>query len=88
MLQVFNCLDAEELYDEAMNNAETDDDRASYWDSPSWNLSAIIITHLNDLSTLFCKILRKTGIVLCMLFEIISHHSYSEQCCHCSEQYS
>lgn len=38
MLQVFNCLDAEEIYDEAMSNAETDDDRAGYWDSPSWNV--------------------------------------------------
>lgn len=38
MLQVFNCLDADEIYDEAMDNAETDDDRADYWDSPSWNV--------------------------------------------------
>lgn len=38
MLQVFNYLDAEEIYDEAMSNAETDDDRAGYWDSPSWNV--------------------------------------------------
>lgn len=39
MLQVFNCLDAEEIYDEAMSNAETDDDRADFCDSPSWNVS-------------------------------------------------
>ena len=38
MLQVFNRLDADEIYDEAMNNAEPDDDRADYWDSPSWNV--------------------------------------------------
>lgn len=38
MLQVFNCLNADEIYDEAMDNAETDDDRAGYWDSPSWNV--------------------------------------------------
>ena len=38
MLQVFNCLYADEIYDEAMDNAETDDDRADYWDSPSWNV--------------------------------------------------
>ena len=39
MLTVFNRLDADEIYDEAMNNAETDDDRAGYWDSPSWNVN-------------------------------------------------
>lgn len=39
MLIVFNDLDAEELYDEAISNAETNDDRAGYWDSPSWNVS-------------------------------------------------
>ena len=39
MLQVFNCLDAEEIYDEAMSNAENDDNRADFWDSPSWNVS-------------------------------------------------
>lgn len=38
MLTVFNRLDADEIYDEAMSNAETDDDRAGYWDSPSWNV--------------------------------------------------
>lgn len=38
MLVVFNYLDAEELYDEAMDNAETNDDRAGFWDSPSWNV--------------------------------------------------
>lgn len=38
MLQVFNYLDADEIYDEAMDDAETDDDRADYWDSPSWNV--------------------------------------------------
>ena len=38
MLTVFNRLDAEELYAEAMDNAETDDDRAGYWDSPTWNV--------------------------------------------------
>lgn len=39
MLQVFNCLDAEEIYDEAMLNAENDDERADFWDSPSWNVN-------------------------------------------------
>lgn len=38
MLTVFNRLDAEEIYGEAMSNAETDDDRAGYWDSPAWNV--------------------------------------------------
>lgn len=38
MLEVFNYLDADEIYDEAMDTAETDDDRAGYWDSPSWNV--------------------------------------------------
>lgn len=35
MLQVFNYLDADEIYDEAMNNAETDNDHADFCDSPS-----------------------------------------------------
>lgn len=39
MLTVFNDLDPDELYDEAFDNAETDDDRAGYWDSPSWNVN-------------------------------------------------
>ena len=39
MLTVFNILDPDELYDEAFDNAETDDDRAGYWDSPSWNVN-------------------------------------------------
>ena len=39
MLMVFNDLDPDELYDEAFDNAETDDDRAGYWDSPSWNVN-------------------------------------------------
>lgn len=38
MLAVFNNLDPDELYEEAFDNAETDDDRAGYWDSPSWNV--------------------------------------------------
>lgn len=38
MLRVFNCLDADEIYDEAIDNAKTNDDRAGYWDSPSWNV--------------------------------------------------
>ena len=39
MLMVFNNLCAEDLYEEAFVNAETDDDRAGFWDSPSWNVS-------------------------------------------------
>ncbi|MBQ4556174.1 MAG: hypothetical protein IJA60_00820 [Clostridia bacterium] len=39
MLVVFNNLNPDELYDEAFDNAETDDDRAGYWDSPSWNVN-------------------------------------------------
>ena len=39
MLMVFNDIDPDELYDEAFDNAETDDDRAGYWDSPSWNVN-------------------------------------------------
>jgi len=38
MLSVFCDLDAEEIYDEAMSNAENDDERADYWDSPAWNV--------------------------------------------------
>lgn len=38
MLTVFARLDPDEIYDEAMENAETDDDRAAYWDSPSFNV--------------------------------------------------
>lgn len=38
MLEVFNNIFADELYEEAMNNAEDDDDRAGYWDDPSWNV--------------------------------------------------
>lgn len=38
MLTVFNHIFSDELYEEAMNNAEDDDDRAGYWDSPSWNV--------------------------------------------------
>lgn len=39
MLQVFNNLFADELYEEAFDNAETDDDRAGFWDSPAWNVN-------------------------------------------------
>lgn len=39
MLTVFNDLNAEEIFDESMENAESDYSRASYWDSPSWNVS-------------------------------------------------
>ena len=38
MLRTFNCLYADDLYEEAMANAETDDDRAGFWDSPSLNV--------------------------------------------------
>lgn len=38
MLVVFNRICADELYEEAMENAETDDDRAGFWDSPAWNV--------------------------------------------------
>lgn len=39
MLTVFNNLLSDDLYEEAFDNAETDDDRAGFWDSPSWNVS-------------------------------------------------
>lgn len=39
MLVVFNHLYADEIYEEAMNNAEEDDERAGFWDSPSWNVN-------------------------------------------------
>ncbi len=39
MLTSFNLIYADELYEEAMENAETDDDRADYWDSPAWNVN-------------------------------------------------
>lgn len=38
MLAVFCLIDGDEIYDEALSNAETDDERADYWDSPSWNV--------------------------------------------------
>lgn len=38
MLSVFCLLDGEEIYDTAMGNAETDYDRAGYFDSPSFNV--------------------------------------------------
>lgn len=38
MLSVFCLLDGEEIYDKAMDNAETDYDRAGYFDSPSFNV--------------------------------------------------
>ena len=43
MLMVFNDLDPDELYEEAFDNAETDDDRAGYWDSPSWRLGRLLV---------------------------------------------
>lgn len=39
MLTVFNQLRGDDLYDEAMANAETDDERADYFESPAWNVS-------------------------------------------------
>ena len=36
---VFNQLCGDDLYDEAMANAETDDERADYFESPAWNVS-------------------------------------------------
>lgn len=39
MLVVFNHLYADEIYEEAMSNAENDDERADYFDSPSWNVN-------------------------------------------------
>lgn len=38
MLAVFCQLDRDELYEEAFDNAEMDDERAGYFDSPSWNV--------------------------------------------------
>jgi hypothetical protein len=38
MLEVFNNIFADDLYEEAMNNAEDDDERAGYWDDPAWNV--------------------------------------------------
>jgi len=38
MLTVFNNLIADDLYEEVFDNAEIDDDRADFWDSPSWNV--------------------------------------------------
>ncbi len=38
MLTSFNNIYADDLYEEAVENAETDDDRADYWDSPAWNV--------------------------------------------------
>lgn len=38
MLSVFCYLDGNEIYEEALSNAETDDERAGYFDSPVWNV--------------------------------------------------
>jgi len=38
MLIVFNHLFSDELYEEAFADAEVDDDRAGFWDSPAWNV--------------------------------------------------
>lgn len=38
MLTVFGQLYSDDIYNEAMDNAEQDDDRADYWDSPAWNV--------------------------------------------------
>lgn len=38
MLAVFCHLDGDEIYEESLSNAETDDDRAGYFDSPAWNV--------------------------------------------------
>lgn len=38
MLRVFSNLDYEEIYHEAIENAEYDMDKAAYWDSPSFNV--------------------------------------------------
>ena len=38
MLAVFCQLDRDEIYEEAFDNAEMDDESAGYFDSPSWNV--------------------------------------------------
>lgn len=38
MLAVFCTLDGDEIYEEGLSNAESDADRADYFDSPSWNV--------------------------------------------------
>ena len=38
MLAVFCYLDGDEIYEEALSNAETDDERADFFDSPAWNV--------------------------------------------------
>lgn len=38
MLAVFCYLDGGEIYEEALSNAETDDERADFFDSPAWNV--------------------------------------------------
>ncbi len=38
MLEVFWEFDGDKIYEEALSNAEIDDDRADYLDSPSWNV--------------------------------------------------
>lgn len=38
MLAVFCHLDRDEIYEEALSNAETDDERADFFDSPAWNV--------------------------------------------------
>lgn len=39
MLESFNNLDAEYIYDEAMRYAEPNDERADFWESPAWNVN-------------------------------------------------
>lgn len=52
MLSVFCCLDGDEIYEEAMSNAQTDDDRADYFDSPAWNVT-FYTSYINTLKSEF-----------------------------------
>lgn len=47
MLAVFCYLDGGEIYEEALSNAETDDERADFFDSPAWNVG-FLYTKVTD----------------------------------------
>ncbi|MDD3140390.1 MAG: AbiH family protein [Lachnospiraceae bacterium] len=63
MLVVFCELDGDEIYEEALSNAETDDDRADFFDSPSWNVG-VYTRYIDILKQEFTNWLNEMNIVI------------------------
>ncbi len=63
MLAVFCELDGDEIYEEALSNAETDDDRADFFDSPSWNVG-FYTRYIDILKQEFANWLNEINIVI------------------------